>query len=74
LYEIALAEWHLTPDWLNANWSEELFSLMFLMRKKRYDRALAAAKKVNSTPTEEPIDWLPPDEFFAKNNIPIIRI
>lgn len=35
MYEIALSEWHVTPDYINRNWTEELLQLMFLKREER---------------------------------------
>jgi hypothetical protein len=38
LYEVALVEWHVTPDEINENWTEELLTLMFLKREERLTR------------------------------------
>lgn len=35
MYETALYEWKLTPDYINDNWTEELLALMFVSRLKR---------------------------------------
>ena len=32
---MALSEWHLTPEYINENWTEELIALML---KARYER------------------------------------
>jgi hypothetical protein len=35
MYELALYEWQLAPEWINENWTEELLQLMFDARRKR---------------------------------------
>lgn len=59
MYEIALAEWKLTPEYLNENWTEELLALMF---QKRYERLLPP--KVTDT-------RLSNEEYFKKYNITV---
>lgn len=40
IYYIALAEWHLTPAYINENWTEEMLLLMF-QKRREYLRPLA---------------------------------
>ena len=35
---MALVEWGLTPEYLNATWTEELLNLMLRARGKRFER------------------------------------
>ena len=32
---MALAEWHITPEYINRHWTEELFAFMFMRRNDR---------------------------------------
>jgi hypothetical protein len=38
LYELALIDWHLTPEYINEHWTEELLCLMFVKRRERIER------------------------------------
>ena len=40
---MALAEWHIPPDHIVNNWSEEMFALMVKYRNERVETANAAA-------------------------------
>lgn len=61
MYEFALSEWGLTPDYINRKWTEELLSLMFqsrgrrLARGKKDDEPATVTRKVSN------------DEFFARH-------
>jgi hypothetical protein len=43
LYELALSEWHLTPQQINTEWTEEQLVLMF---KKRHQRLKRMAEEI----------------------------
>lgn len=36
---MALSEWHLTPEYINENWTEELLALMMSARVEKLKRA-----------------------------------
>lgn len=55
MYETALYEWKLTPEWINDNWTEELLALMFISRLKR----LRAEQGVEDLEAKD-------QEFFGK--------
>lgn len=40
IYELALIEWGVTPEYINENWTEELLSLLFEKRGQRIERIL----------------------------------
>lgn len=44
---MALAEWHVAPDYIVNNWSEELFALMVRYRNERIKAQNARAKGDN---------------------------
>ncbi|HUT58984.1 MAG TPA: hypothetical protein VNA25_14140 [Phycisphaerae bacterium] len=41
---MALAEWHVTPDYIVNNWSEDLFALMVKKRNERMKNQAARAQ------------------------------
>lgn len=47
-------EWHVTPEYINNNWTEEEFLLMFQMRKERFELAQSKQpiKKTNTMPLD----------------------
>lgn len=47
MYEIALAEWGVTPEYVNEYWTEELLALMFIKRRDRFQQY---GKQQNETP------------------------
>ena len=42
-----MCDWHVTPDYIVNNWSEELFSLMVKKRNERLKSQQAASKGEN---------------------------
>lgn len=58
LYEVALYDWGLTPEYINETWSDELLYLMFDARRERLEQK---PKKVTSGK-----HWNNPDELFRK--------
>ena len=42
-FELALREWHLTPEYILENWTDELFELMW---EKRNERVTAEAEMI----------------------------
>ena len=62
MYEFALSEWHLTPDYINSRWTEELLSLMFQSRGRRLQRG-----KKNDDEARPVMRKVSNDEFFARH-------
>jgi hypothetical protein len=74
VYETALVDWHLTPEYINEHWTEELLTLMFVKRKVRFDRMRKSISK--QTETSSPVKYAPVKseaEFFAEKKIPYRR-
>lgn len=72
-------EWHVTPEYINENWTEELLTLMFMKRKVRIDKLLAATKRsVGAAPVEyEPLAVprrMSDTDFIAKHAASYRRI
>jgi hypothetical protein len=68
LYELALIEWHLTPEYINERWTEELLCLMFVKRRERLQRIapsrmteVGVVKKIGNK------------EFFERHGIKVKR-
>ena len=40
LYEICLVEWHVTPEYINQNWTEEEFYCLLQGRNRRLLRSI----------------------------------
>jgi hypothetical protein len=57
MYAIALAEWHVTPDYINENWTEELLALMF-------EKHAAYLRRIN--PEKDKTGQMSSDDFFEK--------
>jgi hypothetical protein len=69
VYELALWEWGLTPEWINANWTEELLALMFTKRKERIERMRA------KVPGEgQPPGRMDNKRFMDKHNLRVKRL
>jgi hypothetical protein len=52
MFEFLLCEWHLTPDYILANWTDELFNLMvdkLVDRKERETAAMRGTSREHST-------------------------
>lgn len=55
MFEFLLCEWHITPDYILSNWTDELFNLMvekLAIRKERETSAMRGtgyAKGMNKT-------------------------
>jgi hypothetical protein len=63
LFELFLSEYHVSPEQLNTEWTEEQV-LLFLRKRNRKLRRMAdaAAGKSTSRPRAQKISW---DEFMA---------
>lgn len=70
MYEVALTEWGLTPDYINANWTEELFALMLITRNQRIDRQNLRRKPKD----EQGFRRLSNEEFFRRHNIKVTAV
>lgn len=45
-----MVEWGITPEYINANWTEELLTLMFLKKRRRYERLAEARGEIQPKP------------------------
>jgi hypothetical protein len=44
IYELALVEWGVTPEYINENWTEEELVVLFNARNRRLEAMLAKSK------------------------------
>jgi hypothetical protein len=57
--------WHVTPEYINARWTEEQFLLLFRMRNKRMKWEQGAAEQGDKKIQNDMSD----DAFFAACNV-----
>jgi len=68
VFEVALFEWKLTPEYINSQWTEEKLQLMFEARTKRLQRTF-------SPPVERPpLRKSSNSEFFARHHIRVKEV
>jgi hypothetical protein len=70
-FELALVEWHLSPEYLNENWTEELLALMFQKRNERIERAQAttAGESTTARPSQPASRRVTDTELLAQMGI-----
>jgi hypothetical protein len=69
LYEVALTEWHITPEYINEQWTEELFELMFRKRNER----LRKNRPQNKQQHEPEVPKITNDLFFQTHGLKVKR-
>ena len=60
-----MAEWHITPDYITNNWTDELFELMCDKLSKRKKREVETIKGRSST-LSSGVERVSDTELFAK--------
>jgi hypothetical protein len=62
MYLIALAEWHVTPEYINEEWTEELLALMFIKRREMISKIARP-----NQPAAQKFSRVSNDDFFKKH-------
>jgi len=65
MYELALVEWHVTPEYINEHWTEEILQLLFVSRRKRFN----AQPKPEYTGSVH--HRMSNEQFFSKNGFSV---
>jgi len=67
-FEFLLAEWHITPDYIVNNWTDELLNLMI---EKLTERKGKESKAMKSTSSDS--GKVSDDELLAKMGIKVVK-
>lgn len=65
-----LAEWHITPDYIVNNWTEELLSLMCEKLSERKERERESARGYSTKPNKVSVEGL---AAVGKNLIKVVK-
>lgn len=71
MYELALREWGVTPEYVNLHWTEEILAMLFRSRHLSYKQQ-AATRPNQDEPGPEPIHrHMRCDTFMAKHGFTV---
>jgi hypothetical protein len=72
-----MAEWHITPDYIIENWTDELLALMVDKLSERKEREVDAIKgrRTSGVSVQSSTQWVSDKELFAQagNLIKVVR-
>lgn len=72
MYEVAMVDWSLTPEYITRRWTEELLLLMFQKRKKRMEIMAGETTAVQGSKTKKRI--VPADQLLRDMGVKVKRV